>query len=51
MLFAGNLFEAIPFGSQPTVAVETHDEDGVRKHYVGAIEFAYGLLVSPTCRT
>jgi hypothetical protein len=49
MLFAGDLFEAIPFSSQPTVAVEAEDEEGARKHYVGAIEFAYGLLVSPTC--
>jgi hypothetical protein len=48
MLFAGDLFEAIPFGTQPTVAVEA-DDDGVHKHYVGAIEFAYGLLISPTC--
>jgi hypothetical protein len=49
MLFAGDLFEAIPFGTQPTVAVEADDEDGAHKHYVGAIEFAYGLLLSPTC--
>ena len=49
MLFAGDLFEAIPFGTQPTVAVEADDEAGAHKHYVGAIEFAYGLLVSPTC--
>ena len=48
-LFAGDLFEAIPFGTQPTVAVEADDEEGAHKHYVGAIEFAYGLLISPTC--
>lgn len=35
MLFAGDLFEAIPFGTQPTVAVEADDEDGAHKHYVG----------------
>ena len=35
MLFAGDLFEAIPFGTQPTVAVEADDEDGAREHYVG----------------
>jgi hypothetical protein len=33
MLFAGDLFEAIPFGTQPTVAVEADDEDGAHKHY------------------
>jgi hypothetical protein len=49
MLFAGDLFEAIPFGAQPTVAVEADDEEGAHKHFVGAIEFAYGLLISPTC--
>ncbi|MGZ5474583.1 MAG: hypothetical protein ACXWG4_11545 [Thermoanaerobaculia bacterium] len=49
MLFAGDLFEAIPFGTQPTIAVEADDEDGAHRHYVGAIEFAYGLLISPTC--
>ena len=37
MLFAGDLFEAIPFGTQPTVAVEADDEEGAHKHYVGAI--------------
>jgi hypothetical protein len=35
MLFAGDLFEAVPFGTQPTVAVEAADEDGMHKHYVG----------------
>jgi hypothetical protein len=48
LLFAGDLFEAVPFGTQPTIAMEADDEDGAHKHYVGAIEFAYGLLVSPT---
>jgi hypothetical protein len=49
ILFAGDLFDAIPFSSQPTVVVEGEDERGERKHYVGEIEFAYGLLVTPTC--
>jgi hypothetical protein len=48
-LFAGDLFEAIPVGTQPTVAVEAENEEGAHKHYVGGIEFAYGLLISPTC--
>lgn len=29
--------------------VEGDDEHGERKHYVGEIEFTYGLLVTPTC--
>ena len=49
ILFAGDLFDAIPFSRQPTVVVEGDDEHGERKHYVGALEFAYGLLVTPTC--
>jgi hypothetical protein len=49
MLFAGDLFDAIPFSTQPTVVVEGDDDDGERKHYVGEIDWAYGLLVTPTC--
>jgi hypothetical protein len=49
ILFAGDLFEAIPFSGQPTVVVESDDERGERKYYVGEIEFAYGLLITPTC--
>ena len=49
MLFAGDLFDAIPFSTQPTVVVEGDDDDGEHKHYVGEIEWAYGLLVTPTC--
>lgn len=48
-LFAGDLFEAIPFGAQPTTVVEGLDEDGESKHFVGQIAFAYGLLITPTC--
>ncbi len=44
-LFAGDLFEAIPFGDQPTTLYRT--EDG--KHFVGEVAFAYGLLTTPTC--
>ena len=47
IVFAGDLFAAIPFSAQPTV--EGDDEPGERKHYVGELEFAYGLLVTPTC--
>jgi hypothetical protein len=49
MLFAGDLFDAIPFSTQPTVVVEGEDDDGGRKHYVGEIDWAYGLLITPTC--
>ena len=49
ILFAGDLFEAIPFTTQPSVVVEGDDEHGDRKHYVGHIEFAYGLLITPSC--
>lgn len=49
MLFAGDLFEAIPFSGQPTVVFSGDDEQGEQKHFVGEIEFAYGLLVTPTC--
>ncbi|MDQ5832133.1 MAG: hypothetical protein M3550_03625 [Actinomycetota bacterium] len=48
-LFAGDLFEAIPFSSQPTLLVEAEGEQGQHKHYVGEIAFAYGLLITPTC--
>ena len=44
-LFAGDLFEAIPFGDQPTTLFRA--DDG--KHFVGEVGFAYGLLTTPTC--
>jgi hypothetical protein len=44
-LFAGDLFEAIPFGDQPTTLRRA--DDG--KHFVGEVAFAYGLLITPTC--
>jgi len=47
VLFAGDLFAAIPFLDQP--AVESIDDDGGGKHYLGPIVYGYGLLVSPTC--
>ncbi|MCW3050226.1 MAG: hypothetical protein JWO74_4510 [Solirubrobacterales bacterium] len=48
-LFAGDLFEAVPFGDQPTHVVAEDREDGVTKHYVGEVAFGYGLLITPTC--
>jgi hypothetical protein len=44
-LFAGDLFEAIPFGDQPTTLLQA--DDG--KHFVGEVAFAFGLLITPTC--
>ncbi len=43
--FAGDLFEAIPFGDQPTTLHRA--DDG--KHFIGEVAFAYGLLITPTC--
>lgn len=48
VLFSGDVFEAIPFGTQPTLLLTDPDSEPA-KHYVGEIEFGYGLLVSPTC--
>ncbi len=48
-LFAGDLFEAIPFGDQPTVIYRGEDEPVVGKHFVGEVSFGFGLLVTPTC--
>jgi hypothetical protein len=47
VLFAGDLFAAIPFGEQPFEAVL--DPSGHGKHFVGPVAYGYGLLVSPTC--
>jgi hypothetical protein len=48
-LFAGDLFEAIPFGDQPTI-VHTADGPGSpSKHFLGEVSFGYGLLITPTC--
>ena len=48
VLFSGDVFEAIPFGGQPTTIL-TDDEPDPAKHYQGEVAFAYGLLISPTC--
>lgn len=49
VLFAGDLFEAIPFGDQPTVLYTPEDADPPDKHYLGEIVFGYGMLITPTC--
>jgi hypothetical protein len=48
-LFAGDLFEAIPFIDQPVglFAEESDFESG--KHFLGEIAVGYGLLITPTC--
>ncbi len=48
-LFAGDLFEAIPFGEQPIVVYTGEDEPVAGKHFVGEVAFGYGLLITPTC--
>lgn len=47
VLFAGDLFAAIPFAEQPFEAYI--DPSGHGKHFVGPVAYAYGLLISPTC--
>jgi len=48
-LFAGDLFEAVPFGDQPTVVYTAEEGDAAGKHFVGEIVIGYGLLITPTC--
>lgn len=48
-LFSGDLFEAIPFGDQPTIVYAGEGEPIMGKHFVGEIVFGYGLLITPTC--
>lgn len=48
-LFAGDLFEAIPFGDQPTVVYTAEQNDASGKHFLGEVAFGYGLLITPTC--
>jgi hypothetical protein len=48
-LFAGDLFEAIPFGNQPTVVYTAEHDKAPGKHFLGEIVFGHGLLITPTC--
>jgi hypothetical protein len=48
-LFAGDLFEAIPFGDQPTMIYAGEEEPVAGKHFIGAVAFGYGMLITPTC--
>lgn len=45
-LFAGDLFEGVPFGEQPTVLYTA--DDVPPRHFLGEIAFGYGLLITPT---
>lgn len=48
ILFAGDVFEAIPFAVPETeiYVLEGYAQD---QHYFGEVGYAYGLLISPTC--
>lgn len=46
-LFAGDLFEGVPSGEQPTIIYTA--EDAPPRHFLGEIVFGYGLLITPTC--
>jgi hypothetical protein len=48
-LFAGDLFEAIPFGEQPAVVYTAEHGEASGKHFLGEVAFGYGLLITPTC--
>jgi hypothetical protein len=48
-LFAGDLFEAVPFSDQPTVLYTSDEGPDEGKHFVGEIAVGYGLLITPTC--
>lgn len=49
VLFAGDLFEAIPFGDQPIGLHVADDASEGGKHFVGPVAMGYGLLITPTC--
>lgn len=46
-LFAGDVFQAVPFHAPPTEIYE--DEYTQEQHYFGQLGWGYGLLISPTC--
>jgi hypothetical protein len=48
VLFSGDVFQAIPFGDQPTTILTDEEAESV-KHYLGEVAFGFGLLISPTC--
>jgi hypothetical protein len=48
-LFAGDLFDAIPFGDQPPALYRGEEDDESGKHFLGAVVLGHGLLITPTC--
>lgn len=48
ILFAGDLFQAIPFTTPPT-EIYVQDEQEPAQHFIGEVAWSYGLLISPTC--
>ena len=48
-LFAGDLFEAVPFGDQPTILYTVEEGPEAGKHFVGEVAVGHGLLTTPTC--
>ena len=48
-LFAGDLFEAVAFGEQPTAIYTVDEGPEAGKHFVGEVAFGHGLLITPTC--
>ncbi len=49
ILFAGDVFKAVPFMTPPTEIYVDEEGHGTVQHFIGDVAFAYGLLVSPTC--
>jgi hypothetical protein len=49
VLFAGDLFEAIPFGDQPIRLHVADEAPEASKHFIGPVAMGYGLLITPTC--
>jgi hypothetical protein len=49
ILFAGDVFKAVPFTTPPTELYVHEEGFGGPQHFIGEVEFAYGLLISPTC--
>lgn len=48
-LFAGDLFEAVPFGDQPIGLYTADDGPHSGKQFLGEIVLGHGLLITPTC--
>jgi hypothetical protein len=49
ILFAGDIFKAVPFAIPPTELYVNEEGFGAVQHFIGEVEFGYGVLISPTC--